>query len=558
MRRQVDALTMKNLESQNVSEVESISSSDVQLSSPISKLSLARDSVELRAIAIMESNNQPELEGRRTSENSTDDDIILNPKKLPWFLKYRAYLTDFYLTIYLAIVGILTAIYCVCLIIFDPELSPSRFVNINDPTATVITQCSLSSLRMVIVPYLWIFFFIFIGNPVMIFSIRKIRDNYKIKRDLMISSVVAALIFPLTLVWNFVLPKSISYSISGSILMSWIMLMVVNTVCVLLPVLEVLNEKFKKSIPSEDHSFQPGLSDSIAHQGPKLTKSSFEFVLKDPNMFDQLKSFASRDFTTENVLFIKAYLTMVEQVLSWQTNNSQITFAGDFSTTSFFQDDFRMPSAAIPSNLFPLYRAIYDTFFKPGSDLELNLPAKKMSKIRRIIILGTIANDQKSGRWIKRRLEKSSGTFRRSRRLEDRSGHDSLKSGSEISEKSAILNNNKEKISISPTLSEIFVPPEKEIPKIDITTIDYQPPDKKLHTTEGSPALEVAEGILNYVEAHSPQIKYLGGSISEGIEDKSFGGIPADLYDEAFRDVLEMLYLNTYSKWVKSKRVEEP
>ncbi|KAJ3120859.1 hypothetical protein HK098_004196 [Nowakowskiella sp. JEL0407] len=457
-----------------------------------------------------------------------------------WWIKYRKYMSDFYLNLYQVIVVSISVIYCSFLTIYDPDLSPGRITNINDPNAVDVTGCTLSSIRVAIVPVMWVILFTFVGGPVILISTRKINDNYKIKRDLMASTITCALIFPISIIWNFVLPKTSTSTLNGSVFISWAALTAVNTVCILVPVIEAMRGEYTRiSLTKTDAHIDDSVPNYSEHSlpsanrwNPKLTKSSFEVVLRDQDLFDKLKNYASRDFTTENILFVKAYLGLVE-----------VYYFGNLQRLSFFEEEFRLPCTLVGDDLMPLYKAIYETFFKSGADLELNLSAKLMNKIRHAMI---VAEDARNGGWLRSKVLVKARRSLKGRGKRNKIGGETA-SLSEESDGCGVKNS-------SPALSEISInilnSNNTASRKFAEVAGEFQP----------SPVLNN----VTPVQLADPQIIGHGGrygarsNASQSIHMNSAieHGIPANLYDEAFRDVLEMLYRNTYSKWVKSERHE--
>ncbi|KAJ3120858.1 hypothetical protein HK098_004195 [Nowakowskiella sp. JEL0407] len=478
--------------------------------------SRARESVELRSIR----QHSGTLEKQQLDASSSVVDVEAG--KLPWWLKHRYYLTDYYLSVYQLIVLFVSILYCSLLSIFDPDMSVTR-----NAASRSVGTCYLTSLRVVILPYGWIILFTFVASPIILISTRKIQDNYKIKRDLLASTVIATLLFPILLIWNFALPRYFSSIVNGGVLFGWIGLML---------------------------------------------------------------AFASRDFTTENILFILAYKALAEHVSSKLSNNQAMNEHEvniDTPTFDVFNSSFRLPATSIPSHMFSSYRAIYDTFFRPGADLELNLPSKMLSKVRHTIVMESVVVDQTSGTWIKKRvlpqvhvnrgesfikkgLQRSmSGATAMSISITGYAGNESRSSLTSFG-----AGGNRMSRLISGSQDDNGSGSEKEYERFHTRSVESQ--NRISPEIPHSSSLTINEDELLQPRPSTPfkpdsiqmAIRKTSGrasskrkfqrikSILNSEPFQKFEGVPANIYDDAFQEVLNMLYTNTYSKWVRSKRGE--
>ncbi|KAI8814327.1 hypothetical protein BJ742DRAFT_787163 [Cladochytrium replicatum] len=104
----------------------------------------------------------------------------------------------------------------------------------------------------------------------------------------------------------------------------------------------------------------------------KLNVDSFEMVLHDPQLFNELKEFAIRDFCSEQTIFI-------EQVQKFKEAATQALFSQPDTSPKdrALKVDLPVPDSGRPIPYFFVVQCTYmlEIFIRPGGSMELNLSA---------------------------------------------------------------------------------------------------------------------------------------------------------------------------------------
>ncbi|ORZ03466.1 hypothetical protein BCR43DRAFT_450894, partial [Syncephalastrum racemosum] len=176
-------------------------------------------------------------------------------------------------------------------------------------------------------------FFIIIA-PFILWNIRNVRDGHGIRNEIAIDVVTGIPCFILMLVW-FAVHGELKLSVSGSYYgtyfapANWIAVFttiahvtaIVSPVCRLIPVLRRQENftsapevTYQDAVTQHTHHLNNGRPSMIGRSVSYLrhTPDSLRIVLSTPELLDVLTELAIEDFSSENVLFYKRYLELLE------------------------------------------------------------------------------------------------------------------------------------------------------------------------------------------------------------------------------------------------------
>ncbi|KAJ3088478.1 hypothetical protein HK102_008648 [Quaeritorhiza haematococci] len=143
----------------------------------------------------------------------------------------------------------------------------------------------------------FVFIVLYLINPYLIFALRRVSDNYGIKRELVIAITSFITLYTVHLLGVFgvipLLPYGLTYN--------WVVPVsttLCHTVLVVWP-----------TIASFHHTANP-----VSSNGHQLAynQESFEKALKDPELYGRFKEVVAQDFCTENVAYHEFYLQLAD------------------------------------------------------------------------------------------------------------------------------------------------------------------------------------------------------------------------------------------------------
>ncbi|KAJ3119281.1 hypothetical protein HK098_005618 [Nowakowskiella sp. JEL0407] len=248
--------------------------------------------------------------------------------------------------------------------------------------------------------------FLFFLGPYVLWLLKDVEDNYLIARDVKWLIILDIPCFIIYLVWQF---RGLSQStpVNGVALWGGICLVWHQYVTVIIPILrarehsklvEKLNDRGKRESESSIVSFVKKAkqkvkrdieSDDIKKFKPVLSQTCYYKVLNDPGAI--LNEFSVKDFCVENTLFYSSYRSFFIECCEYGLSSGSFTIASLTSESKSIQNvseinpaspSVKLPEIPVPESLKNIMQEIYITFILPGSDFELNLPNKRISKIK--------------------------------------------------------------------------------------------------------------------------------------------------------------------------------
>ncbi|KAJ1551918.1 hypothetical protein HK096_001913, partial [Nowakowskiella sp. JEL0078] len=201
-----------------------------------------------------------------------------------------------------------------------------------------------------------------------------------------------------------------------------------------------------------------------------------------------------------------------------------------------FSGNFELPHIPVPKILIPHFKAIYDIYLKPGAEFELNLSQRILERITQY--MNPSRNILKRNKSTKLRVNR-----RLFAKKNEKSSRFSFKNDSQ-------------------TNSIVSIP--KTTRSIDQHECVSDSPIEINRNSKWSFALEMdIEKQKNFenlsaIEKRISDVQSIGkdagtSSVDSEISQKVDLEMKVDLFDEAFREVMGMLYSNTFKSWVAEK-----